>query len=355
MVCVSLSNLRYLPAKFCRQYVVYVSSIELSRYFLTFVRIFNDEKVFNMKINLFVGRFNAVEILTFIYGLLTAVYVIVFFGKIDNAGELLLNRAVIFAALILIRMIEERFPNRVTGFVRYVFPFVMVSYWYPETYYLNEGVLVPNLDECFDVADRVLFGCSPAMEFSARFSSPLMSELMYFGYFSYFLIFLLLFASLYFGRIVAAERAMFVTLCSFFMFYLIFVFVPVKGPQFHYPAQDTKVPEGYFFSSLMRSIQASGEKPTGAFPSSHVGMTLIALAFIYRHLRRVFFFVLPVAAALVASTVYIKAHYLTDVIAAFIVTPVLFVMSSKIFGMFKGWNFASYPSVPSTNAPREAP
>jgi membrane-associated phospholipid phosphatase len=300
-------------------------------------------------------RFNAVEILTFVYGLLTAAYILVFFVKIDNAVELLLNRGAIFVALFLIRLVEERFPNRATGFVRYVFPFAMVSYWYPETYYLNEGVLVSNLDPFFDIADRVLFGCSPAMEFSAHCSSPLMSELMYFGYFSYFLIFLLLFASLYFRRSAAAERAMFVTLCSFFMFYLIFVFVPVKGPQFHYPAEDVKVPDGYFFSSLMRSIQASGEKPTGAFPSSHVGMTLIALAFIRRYLRRMFLPVLPVAAALTASTVYIKAHYLTDVIAAFIAAPALFVLSSMIFGMFSRWDFASYPSAPSTDAPREAP
>jgi membrane-associated phospholipid phosphatase len=86
----------------------------------------------------------------------------------------------------------------------------------------------------------------------------------------------------------------------------------------------------------MRFIQDMGEKPTGAFPSSHVGMTIIAMILLYGNARKYFYLILPVAIVLVASTVYIKAHYLIDVVAAIIVTPFIFILSKLFFKLFKG-------------------
>jgi membrane-associated phospholipid phosphatase len=135
-----------------------------------------------------------------------------------------------------------------------------------------------------------------------------------------------------------AEKAMFYCLCSFFIFYIIFILVPVAGPQFYYSFPDNQVPEGYFFSWLMRSIQDLGEKPTGAFPSSHVGLTIIAMILLYKNARKYFYAILPVAITLVVATIYIKAHYLIDAVTAFIVTPFILLLSKQIFKLFKGNN-----------------
>jgi membrane-associated phospholipid phosphatase len=85
----------------------------------------------------------------------------------------------------------------------------------------------------------------------------------------------------------------------------------------------------------MRWIQDSGEKPTGAFPSSHVGLTIITMSILFKNTKKFFFIILPVAIILVTSTVYIKAHYLIDVIAAFIVAPIIFITSKQIFKLFE--------------------
>jgi membrane-associated phospholipid phosphatase len=231
--------------------------------------------------------------------------------------------------------ISERFKNNFTGFIRYLYPFSLIAYWYPETYYLNHEVIIPNLDGFFDRLDILLFGCSPAMEFSKIFPQPIVSEIMYFGYFSYYLIFLFLFIHFFFRQPDLAERMMFYCLCSFFIFYIIFVFIPVAGPQFHYSFPDNQVPDGYFSCSLMRWIQDSGEKPTGAFPSSHVGLTIITMLLLFRNARKYFYIILPVAIVLTAATVYIKAHYLIDVIAAFFISPLILMLSILIFKRFK--------------------
>jgi membrane-associated phospholipid phosphatase len=273
------------------------------------------------------------------------VYILLFFNKIGSSTRiysLLLNRAICFAAILLIVLISEKFKNKIVGFIRYVFPFALIIYWYPETYDLGpnencalpQSIIMPNLDSFFERLDKIIFGCSPALELSKIFPQALVSEIMYFGYFAYYLIFLLTFIYFFLIRNDMAERVMFYCLCSFFIFYIIFIFIPVAGPQFYYSGIDNQVPNGYVFSSLMRVIQDCGEKPTGAFPSSHVGLTIIVMILLYRYARKYFYIILPVAIILVASTVYIKAHYLVDVVAAFIATPFIFLLSKRIFTIF---------------------
>jgi membrane-associated phospholipid phosphatase len=172
------------------------------------------------------------------------------------------------------------------------------------------------------------------MEFSKAFPQAFVSEIMYFSYFAYYFIFLGTFIYFYFVKPCMAEKVMFYCLCSFFVFYIIFIIIPVAGPQFYYSYPDNQVPDGYFFSRVMRSIQDMGEKPTGAFPSSHVGLTIIAMILLYENARKYFYIILPVTIILVASTIYIKAHYMIDVIAAFILTPLIFLLSKKIFTIY---------------------
>jgi membrane-associated phospholipid phosphatase len=203
---------------------------------------------------------------------------------------------------------------------------------------LPKSIIAPNLDGFFEHLDFTIFGCSPSLEFSKAFPQAFVAEIMYFGYFAYYMIFLLMFIYFYFEKPDLAGKAMFYCLCSFFVYYIIFTLVPVAGPQFYYSFPDNQVPNGYIFSSLMRSIQDLGEKPTGAFPSSHVGLTIVAMILLYENARKYFYAILPVAVILVASTVYIKAHYMVDVIAAFIVTPFIFGLSKLIFGLFRRYD-----------------
>jgi membrane-associated phospholipid phosphatase len=291
-------------------------------------------------------RFNSAELLTFTYIFITAIYLLLFFGSDEAHSQtynLLLYRIVFTVALFLIMFVSEKSSRKFMGFVRYVFPFALITYWYPETYRLGynldydlpKSIIAPNLDGFFDNLDRAIFGCSPAMEFSKAFPQAIVSEIMYFGYFAYYFIFLMTFIYFYYHKPVMAEKAMFYCLFSFFVFYIIFTLIPVAGPQFYYSYPDNQVPDGYIFSQMMRSIQDMGEKPTGAFPSSHVGLTIVAMILLYEHARKYFYAILPVAIVLVASTVYIKAHYMIDVIAACIVTPFIFMLSKSIFKLFK--------------------
>ena len=61
-------------------------------------------------------------------------------------------------------------------------------------------------------------------------------------------------------------------------------------------------------------LQSAGERPTGAIPSSHIGLMVTYMLLMWQHARKLFYWILPFSILLALSTVYIKAHYVIDVI-----------------------------------------
>ncbi len=111
---------------------------------------------------------------------------------------------------------------------------LLLSWWYPDTYELNR--IFPNLDHLFAGYEQSLFGFQPALTFCQTFSHPIFSELMAMGYVSYYLLFVGIVFFYFFCRYEHFERTAFIVVGSFFLFYLIFDFLPVAGPQFYFKA-----------------------------------------------------------------------------------------------------------------------
>jgi membrane-associated phospholipid phosphatase len=112
--------------------------------------------------------------------------------------------------------------------------------------------------------------------------------------------------------------------------------LPVAGPQYFFPSPDNEVPRAYFFSGMLKLIQELGERPTGAFPSSHVGIAILILWYSFGRSRNYFYAILPVTILLIISTVYLKAHYVVDVLAAFITLPFIAIPASCLFSLLRG-------------------
>ena len=77
-------------------------------------------------------------------------------------------------------------------------------------------------------------------------------------------------------------------------------------------------PNGIFYQ-LVESAKEAGERPTAAFPSSHVGISTLCMLLAWNAKKRWLFWVLiPFFVFLCMATVYIQAHYAIDTIAGFI-------------------------------------
>lgn len=275
------------------------------------------------------------------YAALTTLLVLFLYTRMSDPSAILMARVRFLAMTLALWGVYRLVPCRLMLGIRGVVQLALLGLWYPETYDFNR--LFPNLDHLFAQWEQQLFGCQPALLFSQVLPSHVASELFDMGYGSYYFM-IAVTAMFYFAfRYREFERATFVILASFFIYYLIYIFLPVVGPTFYYHAVGLKtIAEGVFpnvhdyflthtaslpspgytdgvFYQFVEDAKAAGERPTAAFPSSHVGVSTICMLLAWHSgNRRLFFVYLPFYIFLCCATVYIQAHYLIDAIAGLI-------------------------------------
>lgn len=303
-----------------------------------------------------VTKFVAVEKLNLLYNFLTTVLIIIFYNRLDSPQSMLFGRFLILAGTFAIIFLYTKFPSRATVFLRVLFQMSLLSYWYPDTFEFNRIFL--NLDHLFASMDFSLFGCQPAIEFEKVCGSLFWREAFNMGYWLYYPMIAVISVYYFFARPKEAERCTFIIIASFFIYYFIYMFLPVAGPQFYFPVigEDAAVagvypeignyfnlhPEisiaqegkGGLFTELVGMAQSAGERPTAAFPSSHIGVTTIIVILAYRAKKWLFAAMFPVYLLLCCATVYIKAHYLVDAIGG-VITGLLFYMLTS--WLYKKW------------------
>lgn len=291
----------------------------------------------------------AAEWVILAYLVLTTLFMFFAYVKLQNPESMLWGRFRVLAIMAAMWAVYRMIPCPLTRFFRISAQMLMLSWWYPDTYELNR--LLPNLDHIAAAAEQWLFGCQPSLLFSQTFPSFTVSELMNLGYTSYFPMIAVVTLFFFLFRYEQYMRASFIILASFFCYYVIFVFVPVTGPQYYYPAVGLDQiaagvfpnlhdyfmtmreamptpgnPDGVFYQMVVEAHRA-GERPTAAFPSSHVGISTVLMLLAWQSKNRKLFWILMVFYVLLClSTVYIYAHYAIDVIGGWLSALLMFTL-----------------------------
>lgn len=301
-------------------------------------------------------KFLAVEKLALLYNLFTTLLIILFFNRLDNPQEMLMGRFLILVGTFTLIYTYTKLPSKFTILLRITLQMALLNYWYPDTFEFNR--IFPNLDHIFASTEYGLFGCQPAMEFENMLSGTLWRELFNMGYWLYFPMVATLSFYYFFKRPAEVERCTFTIMAAFFLHYLIYIFLPVAGPQFYFPvigeeaassgiyesignhfnlhpdvsiAQEGK---GVFFTELVNMAQRAGERPTAAFPSSHVGVAIVMMILAFRGSKKLFLGLLPFFMLLCCATVYIKAHYLIDALAGTVTGVLTYILTSWLYKRF---------------------
>lgn len=292
------------------------------------------------------------------YTLLTLALILFTWTKQPDPAPMLWGRFRATVSMLALWAVYRMLPCRLTMLCRVLLQVAMLSWWYPDTYALNR--IFPNLDHHFAAFEQSLFGCQPALLFSEQWTSPVWSELMYMSYSSYFLLVVLVTLSYFGRRYDEFLRMAFILIGSFFLFYVIFIALPVTGPQYYYLAAGLEnIRQGVFpdvgsyfmthdemmtmpgyssgwFYQFMEQAHATGERPTAAFPSSHVGVTTVLLLLAWRlRSRSLRWLVATLLVLMCMATVYIRAHYVIDVMAGLGAGIILYFALYYIYKAFK--------------------
>ncbi len=285
------------------------------------------------------------------------------FTKVVNPESMLWGRLRILVMTLALWGVYRMIPCRITKMVRIMAQIALLAWWYPDTYEINR--MFPNLDHLFAGWEQDLFGCQPALLFAKAMPWAVVSELMSMGYFMYYPMIAAVVLYYFFCRYYEAERVSFVMLASFFIYYLIYIYVPVVGPTFYFDAVGVQdIAKGIFpamgdyfsthtnclptpgytdgiFYQLVEDAKEAGERPTAAFPSSHVGVSTICMLLAWHSRNRKLLFMhaailhLPVSWQPCISRRIISSMPSPDWISAVVIYFMLMAVSKNMIDMMR--------------------
>lgn len=245
----------------------------------------------------------------------------------------LLRLAIVIAVGFALLLLEKarrsdarpRFLVGIASFLRTMLPFALCSAVYTN---LHDTVRFINPNDIHDVLVAIeerIFGLQPVV-WAEQFITPLRTEFFSAFYTNFFLVAPSVAIVLWFSRKrrEARESLLGVTLC-FYTGYVLYVIFPAAPPRLYLESLGafTVTLEGGAITDFQRALldMLPNHASRAAFPSLHTAVSLVSLYYAWRHARRFFPILLFFVIGLLASTVYLRHHYVVDLIAGAFLLP----------------------------------
>ena len=115
-----------------------------------------------------------------------------------------------------------------------------------------------------------------------------------------------------------------------------YILVPAAGPEKFFADRFTRDLQGEMISRGVGYIISVGRVSYDCFPSLHVGIPLLLSFYLRDYRRRMFVPTLGYVALMSCATIYLRYHYLIDVIAAFAYAPVAYGLNDWLLRHWPG-------------------
>lgn len=166
--------------------------------------------------------------------------------------------------------------------------------------------------------DRALFGETPAVAMQA-IMSPVLTDLLAVCYFLHLVLPPLLALAIYSAKRTLFRELLLAVFVSSLIASVGYLLVPATGPGSAFPNLFDRPLEGIFYYEPIANVMGAARAPRDAFPSLHIGVSTVVLYFAWRHRRRWFWCLLPLVLGNWMATVYLRAHYVIDLLAGWLV------------------------------------
>ena len=248
-----------------------------------------------------------------------------------EGGLLRLGLVVLMAAALpfLERALRRRDgPRRwlaVAEFLRTILPFVMCIAVYTN---LHDTVRYVNSHDIHPYLSRLegwLFGGQPVL-WAEAYITPARTEFFNFFYANFYLVAPSVPCILWFaGRRAEARSVLLGVIVCFYTGYVLYVLFPAAPPRLYYASLGLfKVtlrggPITNFQEYLIGMMPNHAER--AAFPSLHAAISTLSLVYAWRYCRWFFPILLVFVAGLLTATVYLRHHWVVDLLAGMCLVP----------------------------------
>ena len=277
-------------------------------------------------------RLRPADALNFFFLMTLTVITVAFRPVVDHAAYLVL----LYSGLFLLQALLLLF--RGTGSISYwgyhlIFPTISILAIFDSLEHLVHTINPRDIDPLLIRLDYLLFKGHPTVMME-KIMTPLLTDLLQLAYASYYFLPITLGAVLLMKRDHAAfDHALFLIMFCFYLSYAGYLLFPALGPRFTMNHLQHAELRGLFITGPLQELlnRLEGIK-RDAFPSGHTGIALTVLVLSWRYERRLFRLFLPCVAILVFSTVYLRYHYVVDVLAGAVLTALTLLLGGAYYG-----------------------
>jgi len=275
-----------------------------------------------------------------------AILTLVLWNRLPEPGGLLGRYGLLACGVVVIALCVPRAE-------RWPAPLRVVLDFYPAAFipllYETLGPLIAAArggarDDLLIAADRRLLGTDVTV-WLQRLVTPLANDFFYLSYTTYYFIALSLGVVLWFQDKPALRRYIFTLTFCYLVSYAGYFALPALGPRYALADRHTVSLETTPISrTISETLNSLEHTKFDVFPSGHTMIAVTVLLVAFRRARRAFWWLLPVACCLIASTVYCRYHYVVDVIAGAVLAAAAVPAGDWIYDRLRAPGAAAVPS-----------
>lgn len=229
----------------------------------------------------------------------------------------------------------------------YVVPLIFLTF--KQVYVIISSIHTVDYDNLLIAVDRYIFGGDPTV-FLYQFANPILTEVLQIAYGTFFFLPIILAVEYQLkGEQNKFNFIVFSVVLGFFLSYMGYLVFPAIGPRFtlhNFEMTNIELP-GLFLTNFLREIVNAGESiPSGTpnpievvqrdvFPSGHTQMTLIVMYLSVKLKSRNKWFFLIDGTLLIIATVYLRYHYVIDLIGGLIFMILTMILGKALFNIWQ--------------------
>lgn len=244
-----------------------------------------------------------------------------------------------FAALALSLILAARYASLPgtaawAGTARDFLPVLIVPVLFDSMGDIIPWIWPRYFDDLLIMADLFLFGGRHPTVLLEQFIHPLLTIVLQIAYISYYPMAIVLGIVLFRKKNKTAfHEAIFGIILCFYLSYLGYLVVPAVGPRFTLAHLQTRdLAAGTLVTAIQDTLNSLENTKTDAFPSGHTAIALMTLFYAWKFKERVLAALLvPAVTGLILSTVYLRYHYVIDVIAGAALTVLTALLAPPLY------------------------
>ena len=277
-----------------------------------------------------------VQGLTLFFLIALVILALIFHGRIPLWRSLLLNYFILLGLLFAFKWSsDQKVAGKTATFFYRFSPILFVVSIYESLGNLIQ-YLQPDIDPWLLKIDLFPFGVEPSL-WIQKWIVPWLTDILSFAYLSYYFIPVVLIADLFLKRRMKDfDRAIFILALGYYVSFVGYILFPAVGPRYAITHLYSVPLEGSFITDFVRdTLNALEHNKRDCMPSGHTQIVLIVLYLAYRYEKFLFYLLFPVICTLIASTIYLRYHYVIDLLVG-----ATLAIGCMVFGprLYQWWN-----------------